>query len=241
MADETVQDTQDTQDGDGGTGASDVDEQVAALVTEKLAELKAEQDKAFAALWDETKAAKADAKARSEELNKRLAELDEQRQAGKAGITSEQLEKLRADVRKNLDEEYAPHIEKAKTLEEQLAAATGKVRELQLDSRVKAQMGERGVRSDRIEKLFQLTRDQYGLTDDGVPMLKDEPTADIGKYISETLRSEYPEWFNGSGASGGGASRSAVGGGGKTVIPVGDGKAFIANLDKIASGEVEVR
>lgn len=225
------------QEGTGEVAETFTLEQVEDLVKERLAEAKAENDTAFGKLWEEGKAAKERAKT----LEAELATIKEERQAGKAGLTSEQLDKLRADVRKNLDGEYAPVIEERDGLKSQVEALTGEVRGLRLDSKIKAQMGEMGVRSDRIEKLFKLTKDQYDLTDDGVPVLKDEPTADIGQYISETLRSEYPEWFNGSGSSGGGASRSTVGGGGKTVIPAGDGDAFMANIDKIASGEVEVR
>lgn len=246
MADDSTQDTtqdpQDTQDqGAVGDLAPELHEKVEALVTERLAAAKAEQDKAFSELWEESKRAKAEAKAEAERLRQERAALEEERKAGKAGITSEQLEKLRADVRKNLEAEFTPVIEEKQTLAQQLEGALAEIRGLRLDSRVKAKMGEMGVRSDRIDKLFKLTQDQYTLTDDGNPVLKDEPTADLGKFISESLRGEYPEWFNGSGASGGGASPSTVGGGGKTVIPHGDNAAFLKHLDEIAKGEVEVR
>lgn len=239
MADETTQDTtqDEVQEAEGGAPDTFSREQLDELVKERLAEVKAEQDKAFANLWEEGK----QAKARAKELEAKLAELQQQKQAEKAGLTTEHLEKLRADVRKTLEQEYAPVVEEKKTLAEQLAEATDKVRSLQLDSRVKAQMGQLGVRSDRIDTLFRLERDRFGLTDDGQPMLKEEPTADIGKYISERLRSEYPEWFNGSGASGSGAPRSGVGDAGKPVISMSDGDAFLRNVDKIAKGEVDVR
>ena len=47
--------------------------------------------------------------------------------------------------------------------------------------------------------------------------------------------------FAGSGASGSGASRSEGSGGAARTIPAGDDKGFLANLDKIAKGEVVVQ
>lgn len=63
------------------------------------------------------------------------------------------------------------------------------------------------------------------------------------EFVAELrTNKEFLGAFEGTGSSGGGAPRSAAGGGaGKTVIPAGDNQAFIANLDKIAKGEVEVR
>lgn len=54
---------------------------------------------------------------------------------------------------------------------------------------------------------------------------------------------EYAGAFEGTGSSGGGAPRSAggAGAGSKTVIPAGDQAAFLANLEGIAKGSVEVR
>lgn len=238
MADNEEQDvTQD--DGEGGTDTVETftADQVDELVKEQLAALKAESDTAFGNLWEEAKAAKAHAKT----LEQQLSELREAQQASKAGVNSEEVQKLKTQLReeeaKRVREELQEELEKAAKLPEALA----EIRNLRLDSRVKAKLAENGAKAERIEKLWKLEKDRFDLTDDGVPMLKDEPTADLDRFISETLRSDYPEWFNGSGASGGGASRSTVGGGGKTVIPRGDDRAFIANLPEIASGEVEVR
>ncbi len=63
----------------------------------------------------------------------------------------------------------------------------------------------------------------------------------VAEFVAE-LR-EDPELagaFAGSGASGSGAGRSEGKTGGMKVIPSGDEKAFLANLDKIAKGEVTV-
>jgi hypothetical protein len=51
---------------------------------------------------------------------------------------------------------------------------------------------------------------------------------------------EFAVLFPGTGSSGGGASRSSAGGGGSKTIQAGDNASFIANLEKIAKGEVKV-
>jgi hypothetical protein len=61
----------------------------------------------------------------------------------------------------------------------------------------------------------------------GTPM-----TVDL--YVEQTLKSEYPDAFQGSGSSGGGAPKTSAGGGGKRVIQPGE----IAQYAKeVASGE----
>lgn len=63
------------------------------------------------------------------------------------------------------------------------------------------------------------------------------------KDLAEEFRadSDLARLFEGSGSSGGGASKSNAGGGGASVVARGDNSAFIANLEGIASGKVEVR
>lgn len=217
-------------------------EQVEEMVKERLAAAKAEQDKAFKSLWEEAKEAKRRAQAFADlgdpdEVKGRLAritEMEAEAKAAKAGITSEQLTKMRSEIRAELEKDYAK-------FKEQAEVNARKVRELQLDSVVKAQMAKNGVRADRIDPLFKLTRDEYDLTDDGVPMLRDRPGTEIGKYISGDLVKAYPEFFEGTGSSGGGASKSASGaGGGARNIAADDAAAFLANLEGIAKGTVKV-
>lgn len=217
-------------------------EEVEALVAEKLAAAKADGDKAFENLWGEAKAAKERAKAfdgldPNEVRDKlaRLTELEQLKKANKAGITSEELEKLRADVRKDLEGEFSPYKTKAETLAQQ-------IRELRLDNVVKSAMGKNGVRGERVDALFRLAADRFDLTEDGKPMLKEHPGREIDKYIAEQLSEEYPEFFNGSGSSGGGALKPSAGGGGvRKTIAVGDESAFLAELENIAKGATEVR
>jgi hypothetical protein len=168
-------------------------------------------------------------------LKQKLADLETQKKADKAGITSQELERMRGEVRQSLEEEYAEF----KTRAEQLATEN---RALKLDNVVKGVMGKSGVRSERVDDLFRLTADQYDLTDDGKPVLKEKMGLEIEKYVAEDLRKSYPEWFEGTGSSGGGAPKSAAGGGGSSrVVTAGDNDAFISNLEGIAKGTTEVR
>ena len=70
---------------------------------------------------------------------------------------------------------------------------------------------------------------------DGEPMTYDELVAEM------RASADFQGAFEGTGSSGGGASRSTAGGGSKTVVAAGDNSAFLANLEGIAKGEVEVR
>jgi len=63
----------------------------------------------------------------------------------------------------------------------------------------------------------------------------------IGDLIDELKADpDFARNFEGSGSSGGGASRSTGGAGGRHVVAADDNDAFIANLEAIAKGEVEV-
>ncbi len=71
----------------------------------------------------------------------------------------------------------------------------------------------------------------------GAPM-----TMDL--FVEQTLKSKYPSAFQGTGSSGGGATKSTGGASGSATPPGtiarGDQRAFMANLDAIAKGKVEV-
>lgn len=212
-------------------------EELDAAVEEKLAAAKADGDTAFKNLWNESKKAKDAAKQYQRELSElrtKFGELEQQRSAEKAGITSAELEKVRAENLKHLEAEYAPFKQKADELMREN-------RTLKLDNRVKDVYAKAGVRPDRINELFKLTAEQYDLTEDGEPYLKEHAGTPIEKYVLSDVRKSYPEWFEGSGSSGGSATRSgAVSGGGPRVIPAGDNAAFLANLDGLAKGTIRV-
>lgn len=167
-------------------------------------------------------------------LKEKLADLEQKQKAEKAGITSQELERMRAEVRQSLEAEFSVFRTQAETLAKENRA-------LKLDNRVKKVMGDNGVRAARIDDLFRLTADHYDLTDDGQPMLKEKMGLPIDTYVKEDLRKAYPEWFDGSGSSGGGATKSVAGGGGSRVIAASDKDAWSQNIEAIAKGTIEVR
>lgn len=214
-------------------------EEVDALIADRNKALEAKRDEALTEAKNAKKALKAyEGIGDAEEARKALAELADlrgQKKAEKAGITAEELNKLKADMRKELEGEYSPF----KTTAEKLASEN---RMLKLDNVVKQQMGRGGVRSERLDALYKLTGDRFDLTEDGKPILKENAARDLDKYVVEDLSKEYPEFFNGSGSSGGGAPKSNAGGGGVVrTIPAGDQAAFLANAEGIAKGTVVVR
>lgn len=217
------------------------DEQVQAMVEEKLAAEKADKDKAFATLWEEAKAAKAKAKefeAKEREYQAKLTKLEQAKKAEKAGVTSEELERLRNEVRADLEKEYGEFRTRAERLAQDNRA-------LRLDDNVKGIMAKHGVRAERVDALYRLTGEHYDLTEDGKPMLKDRPGTPVEKFIQDELSKQYPEFFQGSGSNGGGASKSVAGGAGIVGRSIAAGdlsfKGFLENVEAIAERKVEVR
>jgi len=208
-------------------------EEVDALIAERNEALERKRDE----LLTEAKAAKAAQRKQAEELAQlqaRLAEVETEKEAKKAGITSEQLAEMQAKAEANLEKRYGP-------IREQLEEAQREIRQLRLDTVVKGAMGKSGVRGERVDALFRLTADRYDLTEDGKPMLKDAPGTPIDQYISDELSKEYPEFYEGTGSSGGGASKSVTSGGGPVkAISIEDQDAFMGNLEAVASGKVKV-
>lgn len=114
----------------------------------------------------------------------RLKELEETAKAKAAGMTDEQLAKLRAD----LAAEKAP-------LEEANAKLAAELRSLKLDARLKSMLGEAGVNPKRIDALHKLIGERFDLNESGSIILKDKPTTDLAKYLGEAVANEYPELY----------------------------------------------
>jgi hypothetical protein len=207
------------------------------LVAERNKALEANKNEILAELSETRKRLKAfdgiDPQA-VKQMQTKLQELEHQKKADKAGVTSEELNRLRQEVRGDLEKEYAEFKSKAEQ-------AAREIRELRLDSVVKGLMAKNGVRGERVDALFRLTADQFDLTDDGQPMVREKMGTPVDKYVADHLSKEYPEFFVGTGSSGGGASKSAAGSASPSVIPAGDNAAFMQNLDAIAAGKVRVQ
>lgn len=132
-----------------------------------------------------------------------LKKLQTEGKAKESGITEEKLNEIRAAVRKDLEEEYKPFKEKAET-------ASTENRTLKLDNAVRAVMGAEAVkvRSERTGQLWKLIGDRFDLTEDGKPMVKANPGVTVERYLVDTVKKELPEFFVGTGASGGGANQA---------------------------------
>lgn len=216
-------------------------EQVDAMVAEANKALEANRNKAL----DQLKALerKYDGVDPEEyrKLRETVATLETKAKAEKAGLTSEELSKLRNDVRAEVERQYAADMQAGVKVFPWAGQLAQENRSLKLDNVVKTEMAKGGARAERIDALFRLTADRFDLTDDGKPMLRTSPGIEVGKYVADELRKEYPEFYNGSGSSGGGASKSTAGGGGSpSTIAATDRAAFLANVEKIAKGQVLV-
>lgn len=147
-----------------------------------------------------------------------LKKLETDSKGREAGLTDEKLNEIRAQVRKDLEEEYKPIIEKEKN-------ASTENRTLKLDNQVRNVMGSEKVkvRPERQEALWKLIGDRFDLTDDGKPMVKAKPGVTVEKYLAEDVKAEFGEFYVGTGASGGGAppgSRNGAGSGAPTAEAV---------------------
>lgn len=154
--------------------------------------LEEERAKREAAEKNATKAAAALRKAEAEA------------KAKASGLSDEQIAALRADLRREIESEYEPV--KAKATEADVLAAEN--RALLLDAKVKAAMAAKGVRADRIEALFKVAGDRFDLTADKTPTLKATPGVSIDAYIADALKAEFPEFYEGTKATGSGAPGS---------------------------------
>lgn len=161
----------------------------------------------------------------------RLSELEQEIKANKAGITQEQLNKMRVELRGELEKEYAPKLQLVEKL-------TAENRSLKLDTVVKDIMGKNGVRAERIDSLFRLSSDNFDLTDDGKVMVKGS-AKDPVKFIGEDLKGGYPEFFQGSGSSGTGSGKSGAPPAAGKVAATAEGFMGALNDFKNNKGKVE--
>jgi RNA-binding protein YhbY len=139
------------------------------------------------------------AKKKAQELEARLAELEQEVNAGKSGITSDKL----AEIRKQAEDKFKTDLEERDRLKAEL-------RSLRLDSSVKSMLAKADVIDP--DAAWKILNDEYDLTDDGKPILKADPSADIEKHIASQVKSKYPFLFKGTQASGGGAAGTQKGG-----------------------------
>jgi len=164
---------------------------------ETLAKVRGELKDAEKAKKDQEKAAK--------DLEKRLKDLEDAKAAEGAGITSEELKELKDKIQSDIDAAKATEIQELKDQIEELKGVGDENRTLKLDNVVKKIMGEKKVRSDRMDDLFVLISSEFDLTSDGKPKLVNHPGKDIGVFLEGDIKTKYPWAFQGSKADGGDA------------------------------------
>ena len=163
----------------------------------------------------------------AEKLTKKIAkdlkDLEQKRKAEEAGATEEQLKQLRADVRAELETEYADKIKAA----ERIPALEAENKNLLLDSVVQRMAGEAGFLPTKLGDFWKLHGDEFDLTTDKKPMVKGKPGLDPKKHI-EALKAVRPEWVQGSQAAGGGA-------GGIQKVPGTDKTVTLSPTERLAA------
>ncbi len=156
---------------------------------------------------DKEREQRKEAEKQAKAAKKEAKEAAEKKAAEKAGVTDEELETLRAKIRDDLKAESAEEIEGLRTEIKDLAGVGDENRTLKLDNAVQQLMLSKdvGVRGDRVKALFRLSKDEFDLTEDGKPKLVNHPGKTVSAFLADDLKKQYPEFYKGTQAGGGGA------------------------------------
>lgn len=175
-----------------------------------------DQGAALKTALDEERGKREAAEKLAQKASGELADLKTKQSAAEKGVTSEQLEQLRKDVRADLEKEYGPKLKRGEELE-------AENRRFKLDTQIKKLAGEEGILAERLDDFWTLYGGDYDLTDDGKPMVKGSPGIDPKKRVAEQVKKQ-PGWKQGSKADG-----SGLGGDQTTTVPAGaiDEKALL--------------
>lgn len=185
-------------------------------------------------------------------LKKAAAETS-RKKAEAEGDWEELEQKLVEHHQKDMDALKNVHGEQTTVLEGQLTGAAREIETLLIDSVGVAEIADAGgntkVLLPHVKDHSRVAKDADGksyvqvIDDTGQERLMDGKgkKMTIKDFVAELRQDpDFARNFEGSGSSGGGSSKSSGGAGGAGKIVRGDNKAFLANLDDIASGKVEV-
>jgi hypothetical protein len=150
--------------------------------------------KLHAALEEERTARKA-AEAAAKKAAKEAADFRTKKDATAAGMTEEELKKIYDRIEASIREEYEPFKEEAEKLRLETRA-------LKLNDRVKGFFKEGGALAARVDDFWKLHGDEFDLTSDGKPMVKNEPGKDVARHVQAIMKAR-PEWVQGTKATGG--------------------------------------
>lgn len=140
-----------------------------------------------------------EAREKAENLAKKAArdaaEAEAKRNASAAGVTDEEYKKVYA----SLESTYKPQIEEKDAL---IAKLNGELRGMKLDGRIKALFKANGALDARVDDFWKLHGDEFDLTADDKPLVRNEPGKDIVRHVQAIMKAR-PEWVQGTKAAGG--------------------------------------
>lgn len=148
------------------------------------------------ALAEEREARKA-AEALAKKAAREAAEAATKRDAAAKGMTEEELKKLYDSIEANVRGEFEPQLADMEKIRQENRA-------LKLDNKIKALFQKHGALAAKIEDFWKLHGDEFDLTGDDKPMVKNEPGKDVEKHVQGIL-SHRKEWSQGTRASGSGS------------------------------------
>ena len=156
---------------------------------------------------DKEREQRKEAEKKAKAATKEATEAAEKKAAEKAGVTEEELETLRSKIRDDLKAESAEEIEGLRGEIKDLSGVGDENRTLKLDNAVQQLMLSKdvGVRGDRVKALFRLAKEEFDLTEDGKPKLVNHPGKTVTAFLADDLKKQYPEFYKGTQAGGGGA------------------------------------
>jgi hypothetical protein len=216
-------------------------EEYDALLQEKEA-LKANRDEALT----EAKRAKAALKAwdgkdpaKYDELLRAAEEAEQRKAAAEGDFTT-----LKNQLVQKHESEIATRNAREKKLE---AALQKRLVQAELTAAIAAKRGVPELLLPYAEKFARVREtdddfEAYLADEKGQPMYADGRATplDFGTFVEQHLMTKFPRAFDGTGSSGGGASKSIPGGGGNGVIAGTNSPDFLNNLADIAAGKMTV-
>lgn len=177
---------------------------------------------------EEKRNAEAAAKAATEKA------ADLQRQVDAAKLTGNDFEKKSAEMLANWNKEKDAAV---KAVQDKLDAVTGELRTVRLDDKLKEHFLNSGGRPERAGKAIADTKHRFDLVD-GEIVQKDAKgnvvTEKVTDFYGKTYKTEMPEFYSGTKASGGGAP------GGAGTLPSKGDPALVELLEKNPSRLLQI-
>lgn len=128
---------------------------------------------------------------------KELAEANARSAATASGMTEEAYKKMRESLEKEMRDEYEPKVKGFEELQKEN-------RSLKLDTKVRQMFKQGGALDGKVDDFWKLHGEEFDLTSDGKPMVKNEPGKDVARHVQAILANRK-EWVQGTKASGGGS------------------------------------